>query len=263
LVLAAAAEQLHVSRLIAQAAHLNINPERLARYASLYAQAWSLVQHASAVKDEQERAYYEAYGALHCFINGRKDPALVKEIYKRGRQAAQRIDAALLALRARMADFQALCAAEAPHLPISNDAWDLAFDDESGPKEFFRGIKYLDSLRAAQEDLWLMSLRTGSLSGRLALPTEELLRCLKDGQPATTDHLQRNLRKCQSQARFTERQLALLWWDRDLAFYKGKWKDMYWLAECWGISDAADLKSFRSIVTKLSRTITSEIPTPL
>src|SRR5579871_1631265 len=84
-----------ISVLVREALPLRIHPNRLLRFAYLYANAERLRQRDARSREHTRRSKLELAGNIHGLETGYRDELHAKQTYRRGRRARQQIKASL------------------------------------------------------------------------------------------------------------------------------------------------------------------------
>jgi len=84
-----------ISALVREALPQRIHPDRVLKFAYLYATAQRLAQGDSVSKEHTRRSKLELAGEIHGMRTGYRDDEKARQLYRRGRMARQRIKASL------------------------------------------------------------------------------------------------------------------------------------------------------------------------
>jgi hypothetical protein len=107
-----------ISALVREALPHGIDPNRVLKYAFLYATAERLVQGEAISKEHTRRAKLELAGQIHGLGSGYRDDAEAKEQYRRGRMARQHIKASLEAVLGKWRVFKQVVQNHRSELPV-------------------------------------------------------------------------------------------------------------------------------------------------
>src|SRR5713226_6602789 len=95
-----------------------IHPNRVLKFAFLYARAERLVQDDAVSKEHTKRSKLELAGAIHGLGTGYQDDVEAKQRYRRGRRARQQIKASLEAVRGKWRAFEQVVQKHRSELPV-------------------------------------------------------------------------------------------------------------------------------------------------
>jgi hypothetical protein len=107
-----------ISVLLRQALPQRIHPNRVLKFAFLYAQAERLAQSDSISKEHTRRSKLELAGQIHGLGTGYRDDAEAERRYRRGRRARQQIKASLEAVVGKWRVFEQVVQKHRSELPI-------------------------------------------------------------------------------------------------------------------------------------------------
>jgi hypothetical protein len=107
-----------ISVLVRQALAQRIHPDRVLKYAFLYAYAERSVHSDAFSKEHARRSKLELAGEIHGLQTGYRDDVEAKQVYRRGRRARQQIKASLDALQVRWRAFQKVVQKHREELPV-------------------------------------------------------------------------------------------------------------------------------------------------
>jgi hypothetical protein len=204
-----------ISDLMGQALPERIHPDRVFKFAFLYATAEVVAQRNAASKavskEHTRRSKLELAGGIHGLQTGYRDDVEAKQLYRRGRRVRQQIKASLEALQVRWRAFKQVVQKNREALPLHVQS---RFSDEA-LREVGRALQNMGIAVAVDED---------------DLTSE------KGREP-----------EC------SERTQAYIWWCLNLAPYRGKWNDMHRLARAWHLSSATSVKDFRTVVSRICK----------
>jgi hypothetical protein len=201
--------------LVEQALPERIHPDRVLKFAFLYATAEVAAQRnaaGTAVSKEHTRySKLELAGEIHGLLTGYGDGVEAKQLYRRGRRVRQQIKASLDALQVRWRAFKQVVQKNREALPVHVQS---RFSDAA--------------LREVGKALQNMGIA-------VALDEDDLL-SEKGRHPLRSGVAQ-----------------AYIWWHWKLAPYRGKWNDMHRLALAWHMSSTAVKKDFRNVVSRICK----------
>ena len=211
-----------ISALMRAALPQGIHPNRVFRFAFLYATAEELTQRdadAKAVsKDHERRSKLELAGYIHGLRTGYRDDMEARKRYRRGRQARQQIKNSLEAVVTRWRVFEQIVRQHRSELP--------------------KHIQPRFSIAELRE--------VGKLLHKM-------------GIAATLDEEDLSIEKASERERSEIAQAYILWrWK--MAPYRGKWNDMHRLAFAWHMSPAGSVKGFRTVVDRICKGAVSPRP---
>jgi hypothetical protein len=107
-----------IARLVNRALPFGIHPDRLVKYAFLYATAEQQAQGSAVSKNHVVRAKHELAGQIHGLPSGYQDLAEAKRIYRRGRRARQQVQASLGGLLKQWQKFEQVVQRHRSELPL-------------------------------------------------------------------------------------------------------------------------------------------------
>ena len=106
-----------IASLVNDAMFLGIHPNRLVKYAFLWATAENQARGDAVSKDHAARARHELAGAIHGRQTGYRDQAETKQRYRRGRRAREQMRASLEGLLRKWQMFEAVVRKHGSELP--------------------------------------------------------------------------------------------------------------------------------------------------
>jgi hypothetical protein len=167
--------------------------------------------------ENEVRARAELLGKTYGFEEGYHKPAEARSLDKRGRRARQQIEASLQGAEQKWQNTEQVIRKHRSEIPLHLQ-------------------EVLSDERLAVVEQSLRDMRR-----TVALPPKK-----KSGR----------------QPRRRPRELTVasqtfLWWHHILPSYRGKWNDMHRLAGAWGLSNVQDVETFRILVKKQVRKITT------
>jgi hypothetical protein len=107
-----------VSVLVDKALPQSIHPNRVLKFAYLYATAEQLGQHDPDSRDHTRRARLELAGQIHGLKTGYQDIAEAQHLYRRGRRARQQIKSSFDPILGKWLGFEQLVQKLRPSLPV-------------------------------------------------------------------------------------------------------------------------------------------------
>ena len=122
------AVSLRIAALVRRAGPLGIHPNRLVKYAFLYATAERQAQSDVVSKEHATRSKSEMAGILHGFRAGYWDHAEAKHRYRRGRRARQQVGASLEGVLRKWKEVEQVVQKQRSYLPVHAQP---RFSDES------------------------------------------------------------------------------------------------------------------------------------
>jgi hypothetical protein len=204
-----------ISFLAREALPQGIHPNRVLKFAYLYATAERLAQRDAASTaasiEHTRRSKLELAGQIHGLQTGYRDEVEARQRYRRGRRARQQIKASLEALLGRWRAFEQVVQKNRSELPVHLQS------------RFSNAI-----LREVGRVLQSMGIST--------VLDEDDLTSEKGREPERSEIAQ-----------------AYIWWRSKLAPYRGKWSDMHQLAFAWHMSESASVTGFRTVVYRICK----------
>jgi hypothetical protein len=107
-----------IAKLVNEALPSGIHPDRLVKYAFLYATAEGQAQGDAVSKDHTVRAKHELAGEIHGLPTGYRDLTEAKRRYRMGRRARQQIQASLESVLGRWQSFEQVVQGHRSELPV-------------------------------------------------------------------------------------------------------------------------------------------------
>ncbi len=107
-----------ISVLVKEALRHRIHPNRVLKFAFLYASAERRAQDDAVSKEHTRRSKLELAGAIHGLGTGYQDDVEAKQRYRRGRRARQQIKASLEAVRGKWRAFEQVVQKHRSELPV-------------------------------------------------------------------------------------------------------------------------------------------------
>jgi len=107
-----------ISELVKAAQPQNIHPDRVLKFAYLYATAELSARGDPVAKEQTRRSKLELAGAIHGLGTGYQDDVEAKGIYRRGRRARQQIKASLESVLGRWTVFEQVVQKHRSELPL-------------------------------------------------------------------------------------------------------------------------------------------------
>ncbi len=107
-----------ISALMRQALPQRIHPDRVLKFAFLYATAEVVAQRNAVSRELTRRSKLELAGEIHGLRTGYRDDVEAKQLYRGGRRARQQVKASLEALQARWRAFKQVVQKHREELPV-------------------------------------------------------------------------------------------------------------------------------------------------
>jgi hypothetical protein len=192
-----------ISFLVREALPQRIHPNKVLKFAFLYATAERFAKRDAASKavstEHARRSKLELAGEIHGLQTGYRDDLEAKLRYRRGRQARQQIQVSIESVSGRWREFEQVVQKHRSKLPV-----------------------YIQS-RLSNEILGGVGKALQSIGISIVLDEDDLA-SEKRTEPERSGIAQ-----------------TYIWWRLKLARYRGKWNDMHQLAFVWRMSPAASV----------------------
>jgi hypothetical protein len=206
-----------ISLLVGQAQRLpnRVRPDRLFKFAFLYATAERFVQDEAAAravsKEHTRRSKLELAGEIHGLETGYRDDVEARRRYRLGRRARQQFNSSLDSLMGAWRAFEGVVEKHRSALPLH-------------VQSRFSNVILGDIGKAFQNMGISIAIDEVDLAG-------------DEGRERQRSDIS----------------LAYIWWCLKVAPYPGKWADMHQLALAWHMSPAATVRDFRATVYRVCK----------